>query len=122
MQFGDLPGFVDFDYLARVNVATLATLADAPARQANAPLIAVKLTNTTTLTWNANTEPDLAGYEVVWRHTTTPLWQHSVSVGKAHPLHPRSLEGQLLPRSARGGQVGQPEPRELPHAEVLVPV
>jgi hypothetical protein len=29
----------------------------------------------------ANPEPDLAGYEIVWRETTAPLWQHMVSVG-----------------------------------------
>ena len=32
--------------------------------------------NTTTLTWNANTEPNLAGYEVVMRETTSPDWTH----------------------------------------------
>jgi hypothetical protein len=37
--------------------------------------------NTTTLTWNANTEPDLAGYEVVMRETTTPDWTDSMDVG-----------------------------------------
>lgn len=76
VQFGDLLRFVDFDYLAgvtRVNVAMLATLADAPDSPAKARLIAVELTNTTTLTWDANTEPDLAGYEVVSRDTTAPL-------------------------------------------------
>ena len=32
--------------------------------------------------WSANTEPDLAGYEIVWRDTTEPLWTHSRFVGK----------------------------------------
>jgi hypothetical protein len=39
------------------------------------------LTNDTTLEWKPNTEPDLAGYQIVWRDTTAPLWQHSLSVG-----------------------------------------
>jgi hypothetical protein len=33
------------------------------------------------LTWQANPEPDLAGYEIVWRDTTQPLWTHSRWVG-----------------------------------------
>ncbi|HEY2789790.1 MAG TPA: M28 family metallopeptidase [Gaiellales bacterium] len=73
-----------FPYLARatrVNVATLAALANAPAQPADVKVIATQLTNSTTLTWKANTEPDLAGYEVVWRTTDAPLWQHSLSVG-----------------------------------------
>ena len=37
--------------------------------------------NTTTLTWNANTESNLAGYEVVMRETTSPDWTSSADVG-----------------------------------------
>jgi len=34
------------------------------------------------LSWiNANPEPDLAGYVVVWRSTTAPFWEHEVFVG-----------------------------------------
>lgn len=40
-----------------------------------------ELTDDTTLQWSANTEPDLAGYEIVWRDTTEPLWTHSRFVG-----------------------------------------
>jgi hypothetical protein len=31
--------------------------------------------------WDANPEADLAGYEIVWRNSTSPLWQHSRRVG-----------------------------------------
>jgi hypothetical protein len=40
-------------------------------------------TNFTTLTWNANPEPDLAGYEVVMRETTSPDWTEALEVGNA---------------------------------------
>jgi len=40
-----------------------------------------QLTNDTDLVWQRGPEPDLVGYEVVWRETTEPLWTHSVRVG-----------------------------------------
>lgn len=84
VQFGDLPQFVDFKYIAnvaRINAASLATLAFAPARPKNTGLITSRLTNDTELKWDANTEPDLAGYEIVWRDTTSPVWTTSRPVG-----------------------------------------
>jgi peptidase M28-like protein len=84
IQFGDLEQFVDFGYtarVARVNGAALANLALAPATPKEAKIDTTQLTNDTTLTWKANPEPDLAGYEIVWRESTAPLWEHTVSVG-----------------------------------------
>jgi hypothetical protein len=83
-QFGDLLQFVDFAYtarVARVNGAALANLAWAPATPRNARIDTTQLTNDTTLKWDANPEPDLAGYEVVWRESTAPLWEHTIPVG-----------------------------------------
>ena len=37
--------------------------------------------NTTTLTWNANTEANLAGYEVLLRETAAADWTTAISVG-----------------------------------------
>ena len=67
--------------MARVNGAALANLAWAPATPKNAKIDTTQLTNDTTLKWDANPEPDLAGYEVVWRESTDPLWTHSIPVG-----------------------------------------
>jgi hypothetical protein len=84
VQFGDLPEFVDFPYVAnvaRVNAASLAALALAPARPKGVTILATRLSNDTDLKWDANNEPDLAGYEIVWRETTEPLWTNSKAVG-----------------------------------------
>jgi len=89
VQFGDLAEFVDFDYTARVagvNAAALWSLATNPGTPKNlqihtTPPDSFSGTNFTTLTWNANTEPDLAGYEVVMRETTSPDWTSAIDVG-----------------------------------------
>lgn len=84
VQYGDLPQFVDFAYIAnvaRVNAASLAMLAYAPARP-NGVTIISRLSDDTELRWDANNEPDLAGYEIVWRETTAPVWTNVKPVGK----------------------------------------
>ena len=89
VRFGDLLEFVDSDYVARVakvNAATLWALATGPGTPKNllihtSPPAGFAGINTTTLTWSANTEPNLAGYEVVMRETTSPDWTDSTDVG-----------------------------------------
>jgi len=84
VQFGDLPQFCDFDYcarVARVNLATLWSLAQGPGTPKGAGIVAVQLTNTTTLKWQQGTDADLAGYEVLWRETTSPGWTNVQPVG-----------------------------------------
>lgn len=82
--YGDTPEFVDFEYAAnvtRVNLVSLASLANAPAQPRNAGIVTGRLTNDTELRWEANTESDLAGYEIVWRDTTAAEWMDSTWVG-----------------------------------------
>jgi hypothetical protein len=99
VQFGDLIEFVDFDYTARVtrvNVAALGSLALAPAQPKEARILTSQLTNDTDLVWEPNPEPDLAGYEVVWRETTEPLWTHSVRVGNVTSYTARRMSKDNL--------------------------
>ena len=84
VEYGDLLKFVNYDYIAsvaRLNAATLASLAFAPAAPANVRIDMSKLDNDTTLHWDAS--PGATGYEVVWRATSAPEWEHSQSVGNA---------------------------------------
>ena len=84
IQYGDLPEFVDFEYVAnvaKVNMISLASLALAPAKPKNVGIVTARLTNDTDLKWDANTDADLAGYEVVWRDTTSSVWTNSKFVG-----------------------------------------
>jgi hypothetical protein len=84
--YGDVPEHVDPEYLAgvaRVDAAALAHLANAPSPPGDARIVATELTTDTLLRWTAAPEPDVAGYEVVWRDTTSPRWDHARDVGTA---------------------------------------
>jgi len=83
-QYGDLPKFDTFSYIAnvaRVNTAALAELALAPARPKNVHVLTTRLTNDTDLTWDVSDDAD--HYEIVWRDTTAVTWQHVVNAGHA---------------------------------------
>jgi hypothetical protein len=84
IEYGDLTKFVDFDYVAhvaRLNAATLASLASAPAPPGNVHLLAKDLENDSTLTWEAAPGGLATGYEVLWRATTSPEWEYVQKVG-----------------------------------------
>jgi hypothetical protein len=84
-QFGDLARFCDFGYIARVarvNAATLWSLAQAPGTPENVVIDTTQLTNETTLRWSAGTGPEPAGYQVLWRESTAPDWTHVIDVGR----------------------------------------
>jgi hypothetical protein len=85
IEYGDTLKFVDFDYVAhvaRLNAATLASLASAPAPPANVHLLTKNLENDSTLAWDA-ASGGTAEYEVLWRATSSPEWEHVQSVGSA---------------------------------------
>jgi hypothetical protein len=83
VSYGDVLERVDFNYVAqvaRVNAALLASLALAPAP----PTVrfgSARQDYDTKLTWKRGSEPDLAGYRVVWRATHQPFWEHSLDLG-----------------------------------------
>jgi hypothetical protein len=82
VEYGDLPKYMDFDYLARVtryNVAVLASLAVGPGRPDSASVLTRALDNRTQLTWTA--VPGAATYEVVRRRTTDAVWTEVADVG-----------------------------------------
>ena len=84
IQYGDLPEFVDYNFIAqvaRVNAAALASLALGPAAPTNVQLEASGSPSNAILRWDASKEPDVTGYQIVWRETTAPFWQNKVMAG-----------------------------------------
>jgi Zn-dependent M28 family amino/carboxypeptidase len=79
VDYGDLPDFVDFNYVqkvARMNLSVLANLALAPAEPQNVGIVTSGLTNKTVLKWEpAKTGKKPAGYYVLMRETSSPVWE-----------------------------------------------
>jgi Peptidase family M28 len=85
-EYGDVLKFVDFGYVAnvaRLNAATLASLALGPAPPANVHLLTKNLENDSTLTWDASPGGQANEYEVLWRDTTSSEWAYVQKVGAA---------------------------------------
>jgi Zn-dependent M28 family amino/carboxypeptidase len=84
VAYGDVVSGVDFPYVAavaRLNAAVVASLALAPPPPSDPTIVARGMEYDTTLSWTATSVPDLAGYEVVWRDSTAPDWEHARPVG-----------------------------------------
>jgi Zn-dependent M28 family amino/carboxypeptidase len=82
-QYGDLPEYVNYDYvhkIARVNLASLSSLALAPYAPENVGL-KVSLGNISQLSWETPTKGEAPeGYYVLYRETSSPTWEGKVFV------------------------------------------
>ena len=90
VQYGDLLQFLDFDYIAnvaRLNAATLASLAAAPGPPQNVHILTHALDNNTELTWDPPPgAPTNTSYQVLWRPTDQPTWTDFADAGPANTL------------------------------------
>lgn len=83
VHYGDLPDFVDYNYtqkVSKMNLATIANLALSPREPENVEIIASHLTNKTLLQWKAPKGETPAGYFVLMRDTSSPVWQQKTLV------------------------------------------
>jgi len=100
IEYGDLPKFVNFDYvanIARVNAATLASLAAAPPPPRNVRLETKQLVNDSMLIWDAPADGRAVGYEVLWRATSSADWEHSQAAGnEAKAMIPVSKDNVIF--------------------------
>jgi len=100
VDYGDLPDFVDFNYVqkvARMNLSVLANLASAPAEPQNVGVITSGLTNKTELKWDAPKEGKKpAGYYVLVRETISPYWEKKIFVNDTHATLDYSKDNYLF--------------------------
>lgn len=81
IQYGDLPEFMDFEYLRKntcLNLANLANLARSPGMPQEVRVETRRLTNLTTLTWKPGKSGSPKGYYILIRETTHPTWQKKI--------------------------------------------
>ncbi len=106
VQYGDLLEFVNYEYVAnvaRLNLLTLAELALAPAPPASVRLLTKELQNDSTITWETSPGGLAAGYEVLWRRTTSAEWENAKPVGNVTRVTlPRSKDNVIFAVRALG--------------------
>ena len=81
IQYGDLPEFIDYEYLrknAGMNLSTLANLAKAPAMPQEVKIDVKKLGNTSMLYWKKPQSGEVKGYYLLMRETISPTWQKKI--------------------------------------------
>jgi hypothetical protein len=85
-EFGDLLKFDDFHYIAqvaRLNLATLATLATSPGVPERVRVLTTNLDNDTILKWDApSSYAQPVKYQIVWRETAANDWQYFVDASR----------------------------------------
>ena len=79
--YGDLPEYMDFEYLRKntcLNLANLANLAKAPSMPDSVKIEVRRLSNSSFLTWKAPRSGKVKGYYVLVRETTSAFWQRKI--------------------------------------------
>ena len=100
IQFGDLPDYVDFEYVRKntgINIATLANLASAPCQPEKVGIDISKLTNFSSLSWDAPKQgKHPAGYYVLIRETWQPVWEKKIFTSDTHITIPYSKDNYFF--------------------------
>lgn len=99
IQYGDLPEFMDFEYLRKntaLNLCNLANLAKSPSMPQNVKIEVRKLTNYTILSWQAPKTGKLKGYYILMRETTSPVWQKKIFTTETTATLPYSKDNYFF--------------------------
>ena len=99
IKYGDLPEFMDFEYLRKVsasNLATLANLAWSSKAPTNVGIEVKDLTNFSTLQWKAPEGKKVYGYQVLIRETSDTNWQKAIFVTDTKTTIPYSKDNFLF--------------------------
>ena len=95
IAYGDVIEGVDFEYakkLTAVNAINLASLAWAPPALKKLSIGGI-VQASVKFHWEKVTDPNIAGYKIYWRDTTSPTWDHCRFVGDVSET---TLEGIVI--------------------------
>lgn len=82
-QYGDLPEFMDFEYMRKITCANLATLSNlgwSPKSPKSVGIKISELTNFSDLVWTAPEGKPVYGYNILIRETSASQWEKTVFV------------------------------------------
>ncbi len=99
IQYGDLPEFMDFEYLRKVtcsNLATLSNLAYSPKAPINVGIEVKELSNSSTLVWNKPEGKSVFGYTILIRETSSTNWEKAIYVKDTKAEIPYSKDNYLF--------------------------
>lgn len=97
-KVGDLPEFVDYEYIRKItgmNVSVLANLSKAPPAPVRAG-INIRLENSTSLSWEEPETNKPKGYYVLMRETDQSMWQRKFYVEGTSVTLPYSKDNYLF--------------------------
>ncbi|MDG1251775.1 MAG: M28 family metallopeptidase [Flavobacteriaceae bacterium] len=95
IAFGDVIEGVDFEYakkLTSVNAINLASLAWAPPTVKKFSIGGI-VQASVKFKWEKVNDPNIAGYKIYWRDTTSPIWQYERFIGD---INSYKLEGIVI--------------------------
>lgn len=99
IQYGDLPEFMDFEYLRKntgVNLATLCNLASASSVPQKAVVDVSALSNFTKLSWEKPAIGNESGYYVLLRETSTSQWEKKIFTKELSATLPYSKDNYFF--------------------------
>jgi len=99
IQYGDLPEFMDFEYLrknAASNLATLSNLAWSPNPPLSVGIEVKELTNFSTLEWKAPEGNAPYGYQILIRETSASHWEKTIFVKDTKATIPFSKDNYFF--------------------------
>ena len=99
IQYGDLPEFIDYEYLRKntaCNLSNLANLAKAPAMPEDVKMDVKKLGNKTSISWQPAKTNTPKGFYVLVRETTSAYWQKKIFTSENNITLPYSKDNYFF--------------------------
>jgi hypothetical protein len=99
IQFGDLPEFIDFDYLKKTtatNLAALASLGFSPKPPTNVGIQLTELSNFSTISWDVPKDEMPFGYQILIRETSASTWEQTIFTTKNKIVIPYSKDNYFF--------------------------
>ena len=99
IQYGDLPEFMDFEYLRKntaMNLSNLVNLAKSPSMPQDVKIDVKNLSNSTYLYWKAPQRGKAKGYYVLLRETTSSVWEKKIFTTQTEMRLPYSKDNYFF--------------------------